>query len=138
MVQSIGATHVSDYTQENLTRSDQHYDLIFDLVGNHSLSELRRVLTPKGTLVLSVGEGSRRFGTGGTIMKALMVSPFVGQRLRPLTTTVHDEDLAYLTELLEDGTVTPVIDRTYELNETPEVIRYLEAGHARGKVIITV
>ena len=71
-------------------------------------------------------------------MKALMVSPFVGQRLRPLTTTVHDEGLDYLIELLEDGTVTPVIDRTYELNETPEAIRYLEANHARGKVIISL
>lgn len=138
MVRSLGATHVFDYTQEDFTRSEQHYDLIFDLVGNRSLAELRRVLAPEGTLVLSSGDGGRWFGPAGSILKALVTSPFVGQRLRSFTATVHDEDLEDLSELLEGGTVAPVIDRTYELSETPEAIRYLEAGHARGKVIITV
>lgn len=82
--------------------------------------------------------GGQWFGPAGSILKALVTSPFVGQRLRSLTATVHDEDLGELAELLEDGTVTPVIDRMYELSETPETIRYLEAGHARGKVTITV
>jgi NADPH:quinone reductase-like Zn-dependent oxidoreductase len=138
MVRSIGADHVVDYTQENFTRSGQQYDLVFDLVGNHSLSALRRALTPNGTLVLGAGSGGPWFGPLGTVLKAFVTSPFGSQRLRPLVSAVRDEDLADLADLLEEGTITPIIDRTYELSETPEAIRYLEDGHARGKVVITV
>jgi len=138
MVESLGASHVFDYTKDDFTRSGRRYDVVFDLVGNRSLSEFRRVLAPDGTLVLSSGEGGRWFGPAGTILKALVVSPFVGQRLRPLVASVGAEDLRELTDLIEDGAVEPVIDRTYPLRETPEAMRYVEDGHARGKVVIAV
>ena len=138
MVRSIGADQVIDYTQDDFTQSGQHYDVIFDLVGNHSLSDCRRALTPKGTLVMSGGDGSRWFGPMGRIFKALMLSPFVSQSLLPFLATRTKENLVVLKELAEAGKVTPVIDRTYELSETPEAIRYLEDEHAQGKIVITV
>jgi NADPH:quinone reductase-like Zn-dependent oxidoreductase len=138
LIRSIGADHVYDYTQEDFTRSGQRYDLILDLIGNHSLSDCRRALTPKGTLVLSSGNGGRWLGPFGRIINALALSPFVGQRLRPLVAKRSNENLVVLTELIESGKVTPVIDRTYPLSETPEAIRYVEEGHARGKVVIAV
>jgi NADPH:quinone reductase-like Zn-dependent oxidoreductase len=138
LVRSIGADHVIDYTREDFTKSGQRYDMILDLVGNHSTSDFRRALTPKGTLVLSSGNGGRWLGPMGRIINALVLSPFVGQRLRPLVATRSKENLVALKELMESGRVTPVIDRTYPLGETPEAIRYVEEGHARGKVVILV
>jgi len=139
MVRSIGADHVIDYTQEDYTRSGQRYDLIFDAAGNHSLSDNRRVLRSKGTLVM-VG-GAMNGNWIRPLLPALMaivISPFVSHTLALLLTRGSKEDLIIMQRLLEARTVTPVIDRTYPLSEAPEAIRYLEQGHARGKVVITV
>jgi len=139
MVRSIGADHVIDYTQEDFTRSGQRYDLILQLAGTRSPSDCRRALTSKGTLLLSSGESDGRWiGPIDRIIKAVVLSPFVGQRLVSFEAKRSGEDLRVLKELIEAGKVSPVIDRTYSLGETPEAIRYLEEGHARGKVVITV
>jgi NADPH:quinone reductase-like Zn-dependent oxidoreductase len=139
LVRSLGADHVIDYTQEDFTRSGQRYDLIFQLAGTRSPSDCRSALTAKGTLVLSSGESSGRWiGPVGRIMKAVALSPFVGQRLVTFIAKRSSEDLQLLKELIDAGNVTPVIDRTYPLSGVPEAIRYLEEGHARGKVVITV
>ncbi len=138
LVRSIGADHVIDYTQEDFTRSGQRYDLILDLVANHSLTDCRRALTPKGTLVLVSGNGGRWFGPMGRMVRALAVSPFVSQGLRPLAARPSRADLAVLRELIEAGAVTPAIDRAYPLSETAEAMRYVQEEHARGKVVITV
>jgi NADPH:quinone reductase-like Zn-dependent oxidoreductase len=139
LVRSIGADHVIDYTREDFARIGQRYDLIVDIAGNRSLSDLRRVLAPTGTLVFIGGEGGGRL-LGGTsrLLWALLRSPFGRQKLLPFLSVERKEDLAALKQLVEAGKVTPVIDRTYPLSETREAIRYLEAGHARGKVVITV
>jgi NADPH:quinone reductase-like Zn-dependent oxidoreductase len=140
LVGSIGADHVIDYTQEDFTRSGQRYDLILDTGGNRSLSQLRRALTPVGTLVLVGGEGGGRWigGAMGRSMRALMLSPFVSQQLRMIIAKATSDDLEFLTQLIEAGKVTPVIDKTYPLDETPDAIRHLAAGSARGKLVITV
>lgn len=140
MVRSIGADHVIDYTQEDFTRSGRTYDLIFDNVGNRSLSDLRRALTVRGTLIPNSNKGSGRW-IGGFLaraVQALVVSPFVPQRLRPFAASENSEDLVALTELIEVGKVTPVIDSTYPLNRTAEALSHYGEGHTRGKVIITV
>jgi NADPH:quinone reductase-like Zn-dependent oxidoreductase len=139
MVRSIGADHVIDYTREDFAEGDQRYDLILDIGGNSSLARLRRALTPEGTLVIVGGEGGGRW-LGGTDrqLRAMMLSPFVGQKLGTFVNKENHEDLLVLGELIESGKVTPVIDRTYPLSEVPEAIRYLEEGHARGKVVISV
>jgi NADPH:quinone reductase-like Zn-dependent oxidoreductase len=139
MVRSLGADHVIDYSQEDFTQSGQKYDLILQLAGTHSPSDCRRALTPKGTLVLSSGESSGRWiGPVDRIIKAVVLSPFVSQKLGTFLMKPTRDDLQSLKELIEAGKVTPVIDRTYPLSEVPEAIRYLEEGHARGKVVITV
>jgi NADPH:quinone reductase-like Zn-dependent oxidoreductase len=138
MVRSIGADQVVDYTVEDFTRSGQRYDLIVDAVGNRSLSDLRRALTPAGTLVLAGGGNGRWLGPLLLPLKAVVVSRFVRQRLLPFLAKYTKDDLRVLKELVDAGKVTPVIDRTYPLSEAPEAIRYLEAGHARGKVVVTV
>ncbi len=140
MVQSIGADHAIDYTREEFADGRQHYDVILDIAGRRSLSHLRRALAPTGTLVIIGGEGGGRwFGGTGRNLQALMLSPFVRQNLRaPVYLAARNADLVTLKELIEAGKVTPVIDRTYLLQEVPEAIRYWEAGHARGKVVITV
>jgi NADPH:quinone reductase-like Zn-dependent oxidoreductase len=140
LVRSIGADHVIDYTQEDFTRSRQRYDLIFDNVGNRSLSDCRRALSPKGMLIPNSNKGSGRW-VGGFLrrgVQALVVSPFVPQRLRPFAATEKSEDLVVLKELIESGKVTPVIDRTYPLNKIAEALSHYGAGHARGKVVITM
>ncbi len=139
MVRSIGADHVIDYTREDFAEGDQRYDVILDIGGNSSLARLRRALTPKGTLVITGGETDGRW-LGGTDrqLRALALSPFVGQKLGTFISTENHEDMIVLKELIESGKVTPVIDRTYPLSEVPEAIRYLEEGHARGKVVITL
>jgi NADPH:quinone reductase-like Zn-dependent oxidoreductase len=139
MVRSIGADHVIDYTREDFAEGDQRYDLILDIGGNSSLSRLRRALTPKGVLVITGGEGGGRW-LGGTDrqLRALMLSPFVDQKLGTFVSKENHEDMIVLKELIEAGKVAPVINRTYPLSEVPEAIRYLEEGHAQGKVVITV
>jgi NADPH:quinone reductase-like Zn-dependent oxidoreductase len=139
LVRSLGADHVVDYTREDFTRGGRKYDLILQLAGTRSAWECRRALTPKGTLLLSSGESDRRWiGPFDRMLTGIMLSPFVSQRLAPFEAKQSGEDLEALTELIESGKVSPVIDRTYPLTETPEAIRYLETGHARGKVAITV
>ena len=139
MVRSIGADHVIDYTQEDFAEGEQRYDLILDIGGNSSLARLRRVLTLRGTLMIVGGETDGRW-LGGTDrqLRALMLSRFVGQKLGTFVSSDNHEDMIVLKDLIESGKLTPVIDRTYPLSETPEAIRYLEQGHARGKVLITV
>jgi NADPH:quinone reductase-like Zn-dependent oxidoreductase len=138
MVRSIGADHVIDYTQEDYTQLGQGYDLILDNVGNHSLSDTRAALTPKGTLLANGAPMSGWFGGLGYFLKAMMVSLFVSQQGRPFVSLPNKEDLATLKELVESGKVTPVIDRTYPLSETPEAFGHVGEGHAQGKTIITV
>ena len=139
MVRSIGADHVIDYTKEDFVDGDQRYDVILDIGGNSSLARLRRALAPEGTLVIVGGEGGGRW-LGGLERQlwATMLSPFVSQKLGTFVNKENYEDLLVLKELIESGKVTPVIDRTYPLAEVPEAMRYLEQGHARGKVVITV
>ena len=138
MVRSLGADHVIDYTQEDFTKSGQRYDLIFDCVGNHSLSACRRVLDPKGIYIMVGGAGGRWMGPLPRSIKALLLSRFVSQNLFMFLAKSRKEDLTMMHELLEAGKVTPVIDKCYKLSEVPEAIRYLEEGHARGKVIIAL
>ena len=138
MVRSIGADYVIDYTQEDFTRRGQSYDLILDLAGNRPLSHLRQALTREGTLVLIGGRGGPWTMGMGRTFRALLLSPFVSQQLRFFVAAGNNEDLVVLKELVEAGKVTPVIDRSYALNETPAAVGYVEAGHARGKVVITV
>jgi NADPH:quinone reductase-like Zn-dependent oxidoreductase len=139
LVRSLGAHQVVDYTREDVIRSGRTYDVIFQLAGTRSPSECRRALTAKGTLVLSSGESDGRWiGPLGRVVKAALLSPFVGQRLVTFEARSSRQDLKVLGELIEAGTVTPVIDRTYPLIEVSEAIRYLEEGHAQGKVVVTV
>jgi len=139
MVRSIGADHVIDYRREDFADGEQRYDVILDIGGNSSLARLRRALATRGTLVIVGGEGGGRW-LGGLERQlwATMLSPFVSQKLGTFVSTSNHEDLLVLKELVESGKVTPVIDRTYPLAEVPEAILYLEGGHARGKVLITV
>jgi NADPH:quinone reductase-like Zn-dependent oxidoreductase len=139
LVRSIGADHVIDYTREDFAGTGQRYDLILDIGGNRSISHLRRALPPEGTLVLVGGEGGGRW-IGGMERQvwALAISPFVRQKLKMFVAREHYEELQVLSELIEAGKITPVIDRTYPLSQAADAIRYLEKGHARGKVVITV
>jgi NADPH:quinone reductase-like Zn-dependent oxidoreductase len=139
MVRSIGADHVIDYTHDDFADGEQRYHVILDIGGNSSLSRLRRALTPKGTLVIVGGETDGRW-LGGTDrqLRALLLSPVGGQKLGTVVSRENHEDMIVLKELIEAGKVTPVIDRTYPLSESPEAIRYLAQGRARGKVVITV
>jgi NADPH:quinone reductase-like Zn-dependent oxidoreductase len=138
LVRSLGADEVIDYTETDFTQSGQKYDLILQLAGTGSPSDCRRALTPKGTLVLSSGESNGRWiGPVDRLIKAVILSPFVSQKLGTFLAKPTQEDLQLLKELIEAGNVRPVIDRTYSLSEAPEAIRYLEEGHARGKVVVT-
>jgi NADPH:quinone reductase-like Zn-dependent oxidoreductase len=139
MVRSIGADHVIDYTREDFAEGGARYDLILDIGGNSSLARLRSALASRGTLVITGGEGGGRW-LGGTDrqVRAMLLSPFVGQKLGTFVNKENHEDLLVLKDLIESGKITPVIDRTYPLAEVPDAIRYLEEGHARGKVVITV
>jgi NADPH:quinone reductase-like Zn-dependent oxidoreductase len=139
MVRSIGADHVIDYTQEDFTESAERYDLILDNVANRSLSDLRRALTPDGIVQPNGGGHSsgRWIGPMAGIVKAFVSSLFVRQQGRPFISLPNKEDLATLKELVEAGKVTPVIDRTYPLDETAEAIGHVGAGHAKAKVVIT-
>ena len=138
MVRSLGADHVIDYSREDITRSGRQYDLVLDLAGNRSLSELRSVLTPKGTLVIVGGSGGPWLMGAGRTLRALMLSPFVGQQLRTLISKPNKEDLLVLKELIEAEQVTPVIDRTFPLSKMPEAIRHIGERHTQGKTVITM
>jgi NADPH:quinone reductase-like Zn-dependent oxidoreductase len=139
MVRSIGADHVIDYTQKDFTQDGQRYDFILDNVANHSLSDLRGALTPTGTLVPNGGGFDNRwFASGGRVIRAHVRNRFVSQKLRPFLVSFNLADLAALKELIEAGQLTPVMDRTYPLAETPQAISHVGEGHARGKVAITV
>jgi NADPH:quinone reductase-like Zn-dependent oxidoreductase len=139
LVRSIGADHVVDYTQEDFTRSGQRYDLILEAVCNRSVSAARRVLKRDGTLVL-VGAAKGRSGGRPLlfVIRALFMRRFVSQNIGTYLTKRSRDDLVLLKELIEAGRVKPVIDRSYPLSETAEAIRYLEKGHAQGKVVISV
>jgi NADPH:quinone reductase-like Zn-dependent oxidoreductase len=139
LVRSIGADEVIDYTREDPTDGTRRYDLVLDIAGNRPLSRLRRILTPRGTLVFVGGEGGGNWVGGmDRQLRALLLSPFVGHRLRMLASRQHHSDLQLLAELIESGSVTPVIDRTYPLADVPDAIRYLKEGHARGKIVVRV
>ena len=139
LVRSIGADHVIDYTREDFADGRNRYDVILDIAGNRSLSQLRGALAPNGTLVIVGGEGGGRwFGGIDRQLRALVLSPFVGQKLGTWIATQPKEDLETLRELLEAGKITPVVDRTFPLSEAPEAIRYLRDGRAHGKVVITL
>jgi NADPH:quinone reductase-like Zn-dependent oxidoreductase len=139
LVRSLGADHVVDYTEQDFAGNGRRYDLIFQLAGTRSPSDCRRALTPKGTLVLSSGESDGRWiGPLDRIIKAAVLAPFVSQRLGSFEAKRSSEDLQVLKELIESGRVSPVIDRTYPLSEVPAAMAYLEEGHARGKVVVTV
>ncbi|HWD45331.1 MAG TPA: NAD(P)-dependent alcohol dehydrogenase [Actinomycetota bacterium] len=139
LIRSLGADEVVDYTRDDVTDGSRHWDLILDTAGHRSLSQLRRALTPRGTLVI-VGSEVRGRWMGGfdRNLRAVALSRLVGQRLRMLSSTPRQDDLQTLRELIEAGKVTPVVDRTFPLPETPEAIRHLLRGHGRGKIVITV
>jgi NADPH:quinone reductase-like Zn-dependent oxidoreductase len=138
LVASIGADHVIDYSQDDFADGPQRYDLILDLGGNSPLSRLRRALTPAGTLVIVGGEDGGRWTGMGRQLRAVALSPFVRQRLTMLTSRQRHADLERLAQLIGAGELTPVIDKTYLLHQAPEAMRDLEAGHAQGKLVITV
>jgi NADPH:quinone reductase-like Zn-dependent oxidoreductase len=139
LVRSIGADHVIDYTRDDVADGPQRYEVILDIGGNRPLSHLRRALTRQGTLVLVGGEsGDRWTGGMGRQVLAVAASAFSRQNMRMFINKERSADLQYLTELIDAGKVTPIIDRTYPLRQTPEAIRYLEEGHSRGKIVITV
>ena len=139
LVRSLGADHVIDYTLEDFADGQQRYDVIIDTGGHSSLSRLRRALTPKGTVVIVGAETDQRwFGGFDRSIRAMLLSRFVGQQLIAFVNSENAEDLIAITELIEAGKVTPVTDRTFSLGDVPKAISYLEEGHARGKVAITV
>lgn len=138
MVREIGADHVIDYTQSDIGEGGRRYDVILDIAGNRPLRQLRRALTPRGTLVIVGGEGGGRWLGGlDRQLRALLLSPFVGQKLGTFVCSENRDDLLVLTELVESGQVGPVIDRTYPLTEAAEAIRSLREGHVRGKLVVT-
>lgn len=143
LVRSLGADVVVDYTKEDFAKSGQQYDLVFDLVGNRSLSDLRRVTKPEGKLILSGGAHDKGHGASGLkplflMGQGLLTSRFTSQKMLFYIAKINREDLLTLKEMVEAGKVTPVVDRTYPLSEAAEALTYLETGHARAKVVVTV
>jgi len=138
MVRSIGADQVIDYTREDFVPAERHYDVMLDLIGNRSLLDCRRVLASRGTYVIvGVRDLGRWLGLNRQI-KALLLSPFVRQRMRVFVVKHTREDLGVLKELVEAGKVAPVIDRRYELREAPQALRHQGEGHTTGKIVIAV
>jgi NADPH:quinone reductase-like Zn-dependent oxidoreductase len=142
MVRSIGVDHVIDYTKEDFTKTDQRYDLIFDLVGNHSFSERRRILNPNGICVMA-GIGGAGWHDGMAMrlageLNAYVGSRFTSQKFIAYIANLNKADLTILADLMQSGRLTPVIDKTYKLSDVPAALKYLETGHARGKVVITL
>jgi len=144
LVRSIGADHVIDYTKEDFTKSDQRYDVIFDNVANHSFSERRRVLNPKGICVLAgmggagVKQGEAMGRIAGNLFIACGLSSFTDQKFAQYMTKVSKDDLIMLGDLVETGKVRPVIERTYKLSDASGALRIFDQGHARGKIVITI
>jgi NADPH:quinone reductase-like Zn-dependent oxidoreductase len=139
LVRSLGADHVIDYTREDFTRLGQRYDLIIDTVGSHALLDYRSAMTPHGTLVIVGGPSTGNWlGPLATPLKAVLLRPFVSQHFEPFLAELSGADLAALAELMHSGKVTAVIDRSYPLGETAAAMRYVEAGHTRGKVVLSV
>ncbi|USQ77732.1 NAD(P)-dependent alcohol dehydrogenase [Ornithinimicrobium cryptoxanthini] len=138
LVRSLGADHVIDYTRTDFTRTEKRYDVILDNVEAQPLAAVRRTLRPTGTLIPNSGRGGRWLGPLGRIVKARVLSGFTRQQLRPFTSAEKHQDLLTLADLLATGQVTPVIDRTYPLDEAADALRYVGTGHTRGKVVITV
>jgi NADPH:quinone reductase-like Zn-dependent oxidoreductase len=141
LVKSLGADHVIDYTKEDFTKSAERYDVMLDNVGNRSLSECKGVLTPTGKYVLIGGGGANDQGFLGGLGKALwamVFSKFVNQQMGMMMADANQKDLTVLADMMQSGKVKPVIDRTYKLEQVPDAIRYVEQGHAKGKVVISV
>jgi NADPH:quinone reductase-like Zn-dependent oxidoreductase len=142
LVRSIGADHAIDYTKEDFTKTDQRYDLIFDLVGNHSFSERRRILNPNGICVMAgLGGAGWHEGFATRLLGELngyLRSRFVSQKFIAYIAQFNKADMSILADLMQTGKITPVIDRTFRFSETADALRYLETGHARGKVVITI
>src|SRR5437763_2594910 len=142
LVRSIGAYHVIDYTKGDFTKTDQRYDLIFDLVGNHSFSERRHILNANGICVMAgIGGAGWHDGMATRLigeLNAYLRSRFVSQKFITYIAQFNKKDMIVLADLMQSGKLTPVIDRTYKLSDVPEALRYLEQGHARGKVVIAV
>jgi NADPH:quinone reductase-like Zn-dependent oxidoreductase len=139
LVRSLGATHVIDYTREDFTAGAERYDVVLDNVGNRSLLDIRRVMKPDGAYVVVGGPSDDRWlGPVSTMLRAYIVSPFISQKVVFFLADLNAKDLAALGELMRDGKVTPVIDRRYGLDEVPIALRYVEEGHARGKVVVDV
>src|SRR5216110_187138 len=142
LVKSIGADHVIDYTKEDFTKTDQRYDMIYDLVGNHSFSERRQILTANGICVLAgIGGAGSHPESGGRILgnfKTAFQSRFTSQKFVTYIAKLTKDDLNVLRDFMQAGKLSPVIDRTYKISETQAAVRYLEEGHARGKVVITL
>jgi NADPH:quinone reductase-like Zn-dependent oxidoreductase len=138
LVGGLGADRVIDYTTEDFTRGGRRFHLILDSGGSRSLADLRRVLAPTGTLVIVGGEGGNRwFGPLDRQLRALALAPFVGQTLRSMYSTPNTADLQTLAELIDAGKLKPIVDRTYPLCQTPDAMRYVASGQARGKIVIT-
>ncbi|MEA2024034.1 MAG: NAD(P)-dependent alcohol dehydrogenase [Actinomycetota bacterium] len=138
MVRSIGADHVIDYTKENIAESGQRYDVILDMAGNRSISELRSALTPEGTLVIVGGTGGHILMGFGRTLRGVALSPFVSQDLRSFISSTNKDDLVVLKELIEDGKITPVVDRAFPLTETADALNHVGERHTRGKTVVTV
>jgi len=138
MVRLIGGDHVIDYTTDDFTQGGERFDLIFDNVGNHSLSDARRALTPEGILLANGAPVGGWVGGLGHVMKAAVSSLFVRQQGRPFVSLPNGDDLATLKEFIEAGKINPVIDRTFPLSETPEAVAHVGEGHAQGKTVIAM
>jgi NADPH:quinone reductase-like Zn-dependent oxidoreductase len=141
LVRSLGADRVIDYTKEDFAKGTERYDVILDNVPNHSLSECRQILNPNGKYVMIGGGGpndNRWIGPFGRVIHTLILSPFINQKMGMMMADANQKDLTILGDMMQSGKLKPVIDRTYKLDQLPDAIRYLEEGHARGKVIITV
>src|SRR5437899_676392 len=141
LVRSLGADHVIDYSKEDFAKGAERYDVILDNVPNHSLSECRAILNPNGKYILIGGGGpndSRWVGPFGRVIKTMVLSRFVSQKMGMMVAELNQKDLTILADMMQSGKLKPVIDRTYKLNEVPAAIAYLEEGHARGKVVITL
>jgi NADPH:quinone reductase-like Zn-dependent oxidoreductase len=139
LVRGLGADHVIDYTRDDFAGSGQRYDVIVDIAGSRPLSQLRRSLSPQGTLLIVGGEGGGRWlGELRRSLRGVLTAPFARHRMPFFVSISHKDDLVALADLMESGSVRPVVDRTFPLDQTPDAFRYLEQGRAKGKVVITI
>ena len=138
LVRSLGADNVVDYTKDDFTKSAERYDLILDLVGNHGLLAARRALTPNGRYIMVGGPKGRWLSPMDTVLRTVVLQPFIDQEMRFMLSRVNRDDLLYLRDLMASGKVKPVIDKVYPLTEIRDAVAYVETGRARGKVAITV